>query len=142
MLTKGALARCNAAGLTSSLPEMLPNIIFGKYKSLVRSAPLDRQPYTMVLKQICATLRVRTFCGLLLPWTALIFIQESGFPGFSESDMDNEVRMFWDIFTWKTLDSPPSSPGLAVVKYVKLIRSFIFCSLPADYMLEGPCSRR
>jgi len=121
MLTKGALARCNAAGLTSSLPEILPNIIFGKYKSLVRSAPLDRQPYTMVLKQICATLRVRTLRGLLLPWTALIFIQESGFPGFGKPDIDTEVRMFWDTFTWKTLDSCPESPGSMVVEYAKLI---------------------
>jgi len=121
MLVKGALARCNAAGLTSSLPEMLPNIIFAKYKSLVRSTPLDRQPYTMVLEQICATLRVRTFRGLLLPWTALIFIQDCGFPGFGKSDIDTKVRMFWDIYTWKTLNFRPSSPGLMVVGYVKLI---------------------
>ena len=56
-----ALAQCRAAGLTSSLPEMLPTIIFGKYESLVQSAPWDRHPYTVSLKQICATIRVRKF---------------------------------------------------------------------------------
>jgi len=142
MLVKGALARCNAAGLTSSLPETLPDVIFGKYKSLIRSAPLDRQPYTMVLKQICAILRVRTFRSFLLPWTALTLIQESGFPGFGESDIDTKVRTFWDIFTWKTLDSRYSSPGSMVVEYVKLIQSFVFCSRPAAYMPTRPCSRR
>jgi len=114
--------------MTSFLPEMLPNIIFGKYKSLVRSAPLDRHSYTMDLMQICATLRVRIFCGLSLPWTELTFIQESGFPGFGESDIDTNLRMFWDTFTWRILDSRPSSPRLTIVKYVKLVRSFVFCS--------------
>jgi len=60
-LAGSALAQCNAAGLTSSLPEALPNIIYGKYESLVRSAPWDRHSNTMDFKRICATLRVRTF---------------------------------------------------------------------------------
>jgi len=62
-----ALAQCKAAGLASSLPEMLPNIIFGKYASLVQSAPWDRHPYTVNLLQISAILRVRTLCGFLSP---------------------------------------------------------------------------
>ena len=64
-----ALARCNAAGLAHLLPDTLPNIVFGKYESLGRSAPWYRHHNTVVLKQICATLRVRTFCGLSLAWT-------------------------------------------------------------------------
>ena len=69
-----ALARCEAAGLTSLVREILPNIIFGKYESLIRSAPWHRHPYTANLKEICAILRVRIFGGLQLPWTELIFI--------------------------------------------------------------------
>jgi len=64
-----ALAQCNAAGLAPLLPDTLPNIVFGKYESLGRSAPWYRYHNTTVLKQICAILRVRTFCGLSLPWT-------------------------------------------------------------------------
>jgi len=60
-LAGSALAQCKAAGLISSLPEALPNIIFGKYESLVRSAPWDRHSNTVDFKQICAALRVRTF---------------------------------------------------------------------------------
>jgi len=63
-----ALARCESAGLTSLLSETLPNIIFGEYESLVRSAPWDRDPTTVKLKKFCATLRVRTFCGPASHW--------------------------------------------------------------------------
>jgi len=69
-----ALAQCKAAEITFFLPEILPNIIFDKYESFVRSAPWDRHPYAVDLKQICANLRVRTFPGLALPCIELIFI--------------------------------------------------------------------
>jgi len=93
-----ALARCESAGLTLLLSEMLPNVIFGEYESLVRSAPWDRDPTTVKLKKFCATLRVRTFCILHHTGGANVF-QESGFPGFSESDIDTKLRMFLDTFT-------------------------------------------
>jgi len=69
-----ALARCNAAGLAPLLSDTLPNIVFGKYESLGRFAPWYRHNNTIVLKQMCKTLRVRTFCGLPLPWTNPTFI--------------------------------------------------------------------
>jgi len=65
-LLEVALAQCKSAGPTYPLPQTLPDIIFGKYEALVRSAPWDRQPTTMKLKQIYANLRVRVFCGLPL----------------------------------------------------------------------------
>ena len=58
-----ALAQCMSAGSTSLLPQALPDVIFGKYESLVSSALWDRHPTTVKLKQICAYLRVRTFIG-------------------------------------------------------------------------------
>lgn len=60
-----ALARCQAAGLSPSLPETLPDFIFRNYESLVVSVPWNQQSATVNLKQICATLTVRTSCGLL-----------------------------------------------------------------------------
>jgi len=57
-----ALVQSMSAGSTS-LPQALPDIIFGKYESLVSSAPWDRHPITVKLKQIYAYLRVRTFIG-------------------------------------------------------------------------------
>jgi len=63
-LLGAAFERCRTAGLTTFLPETLPNIIFAKYESLGRSAPWDRHPLTMVLKEICATLKVCPIRGL------------------------------------------------------------------------------
>ena len=69
-----ALARCKDYELPPGLYKLLPNIVFGKYESLARSAPWTRHPATVVLKQICATLTVfifhpGTFCSInnLLP---------------------------------------------------------------------------
>ena len=59
-----ALEQCTIAGSTSLFPQTPPDIIFGKYESLVSSAPWDRHPATVKLKQIYAYLRVRTFLGL------------------------------------------------------------------------------
>jgi len=78
---------------------MLPNFIFGAYKSLVRFVPWDRDSATVNLKEICATLRVRTFCAPALHWTELIFVQEGWFLGFSESDINTKLQKFWDTFT-------------------------------------------
>jgi len=77
-----ALARCESAGLTSWISETLPNIIFGEYELLVRSAPWDRDHTTVTLKQFCATLRVRTFCGPASHWTELKKITGEWFPRF------------------------------------------------------------
>jgi len=121
-LLRVTLARCKAAGFIFRVHlEVLPNIIFGKYESLGRSSPWDRHPTTAVLKQICATLRVRTFHGLALLWTKLILNQEDGFPGFGESDIETRLQMFWDTFTWETLSCRPSAPPRLTVLYVKSI---------------------
>jgi len=116
-----ALAQCENAGLASLLPQMLPNLIFGKYKSLVRFAPLDRHPTTVNLKEICATLRVCIFRGFALSWTKLIFIQKSGFPGFGKSYTDTKLQMFWDTYTWEILNTSPSAHARLTIGYVKLI---------------------
>ena len=120
-LLRLALARCKATGLTTFLPGALPDIIFGKYESLGRSTPWDRHTTTAILKQICVTLGVRTFCGIVFLSTELIFIQESGFPGFCESDIDIKLQTFWDTFTWEFLKSYPSTPPGLTVLYVKLV---------------------
>ena len=128
-----ALTQCKAVGLTSSLSKMLPNVIFGKYMSLVQSAPWDRHPYTVNLKQICVTMRVRTFCGLPLPWTELIFIQESGYSGFGESDVDTKLRIFWNTFTWVIPDSRSSSVSSPIlrIRYFRLNRALYSADPPS-----------
>ena len=61
-----ALVRCQDAGLSPRHYTLLPNIVFGKYESLVRSAPWTRHPATVILKQIYATLTVRIFHPFML----------------------------------------------------------------------------
>jgi len=119
-LLGAALAQCNAAGLATFLPDMLPNIIFDKYESLVRSAPCDRHPITVILKQICATLHVRPTRDLSLPWIELISMQDDGFPSFGDSAFSTKLQMFWDTFTWE-IDSYRSTPINLNILYVKLI---------------------
>ena len=121
---------------------MLPNVIFGEYESLVRSAPWNRHPTTAELKQICANLRVCTFRGLPLPDIKLIFVQESGVLGFGESVIDTKLQMFWDTFTWMILKSHSTAPPRLLIRYVNLICYFIQLILPLAYMLDHPCSRR
>ena len=50
--------------------------------------------YEWRLEAFCATLRVRTFRSFTLPWTPLICIQKSGFPGSGESDVDTRPQLF------------------------------------------------
>jgi len=60
-LVEIALVRCMDVELPPELYKLLPNIVFSKYESLVRSAPWTRYPATRVLKQIYATLTVLIF---------------------------------------------------------------------------------
>jgi len=76
---------------------------------------------TVNLMEICATLRVCIFRGFALSWTELIFVQKSGFSGFGESDIDTNLRMFMNTFTWEVLDSRPSALPRLLILYVKLI---------------------
>jgi len=73
-LLRVALAECKSAGSTSFLPQTLPDVVFHTFELLARSSPLDRHPATVKLKQIYATLRVRTFLDLSSPLTELRFI--------------------------------------------------------------------
>jgi len=120
-LVEAALTERKSAALTSLLSQTLPNIIFGEFQSLVQSAPWDRHPITVKLKQIYANLRVSTFHDILLTQTELIFAQESGVPGFGESDLDTKLQMFWDTFTWETLKFSPSTSPRLTIQYANLI---------------------
>jgi len=63
-LVEIALARCKDAEILPGLCKLLPNIVFGKYESFVRSAPWTRHRATEILRQICAIL---TVCGFHPP---------------------------------------------------------------------------
>lgn len=67
-------------------------------------------------------MQVRTLIGFQLPETELIFIQERGFPGFGELDVDTKLRTFWDTFTWEILDSQTWTDATRIA-YVKSIIS-------------------
>lgn len=135
-----ALARCKAVGLASLLPEELPDVILRGYKAFVRSAPWDRHSTTVILKQICSTLRVRIFRGPALPPTELIFIQESGLSGFSGSDIDTKLQLFWATFSWYILNDHISSQRLKIV-YVKVILPLCISLIhPVGCMVDPACS--
>jgi len=89
---------------------MLPNIVFGQYKSLVRSAPWERHHATVILKEIGTILRVRILRGLASSWIELILIQKNGVPDFGESEIDAKLQIIWDTFTWDIIDVSPSIP--------------------------------
>ena len=63
-----ALQYCATAGLLGQFSEKLNGVdIIGQYELYVRAAPWKRYPATLVLKQICTTLTVRTFHPVGLP---------------------------------------------------------------------------
>jgi len=63
-LVEIALARCKDVEISPELYKLLPNPVFGKYESFVRSAPWKRHPATQILRKICAIL---TVCGFHPP---------------------------------------------------------------------------
>ena len=77
-----ALARCKDAKISPELHKSLrmPNIVFGKYESFVRSAPWTRHPATDSLRQICAILTVRGFHPSHFPWTKLFPFRRVNLP--------------------------------------------------------------
>jgi len=60
-LVEIALARCKDVVVSPELYKLLPNPVFGKYESFVRSAPWKRHPATEILRQMCMTFTVRGF---------------------------------------------------------------------------------
>jgi len=101
--------RCKAAGLSQGLDlsAVLLNFILVQYMSLVRSAPWRRHPATSVLKMICAGLIVKPIF-LHMSYFELTCVQESGFPGFHESDIDASLEAYWDAWTWEVSQHWPT----------------------------------
>jgi len=60
-LVEIALARCKDVEVPPELYKLLPNSVFGKYESFLRSAPWKRHPATEILRQMCAIFEVRGF---------------------------------------------------------------------------------
>jgi len=122
-LLKITLARCEAAGLSQRLPHILPDIIYGRFRSLMKLAPWKRSPATMVLRQICAILTVSMIHLLIFGGIDLIGFQESGFPGFCDLDIDTVSREVWNSYTWEVYHSEPKTHPRLRMPYVKLIRT-------------------
>ena len=119
-LVEIALAHCKDAVLLPEVYKLLPNIIFGKYESLVHSKPWTRHPATVVLKQICATLMVLTLHPVTLRRIALIYFQENGFPSFCESHVNARLKTFSDAYTWEVVPDNQAAPSTLIIRYIKL----------------------
>jgi len=113
---------CNAAGSLQDLDlsEVSLSLILVWYVTIVRSAPWKRHPATSVLKKICAALTVKLFL-LHMPCFELTCVQESGFPGFHESDVDASLEAYWDACTWEVFQHGPTPFPIQKIECVIII---------------------
>jgi len=56
-----------------------------------------------------------------MPCFELTCVQESGFPGFHESDVDASLEAYWDACTWEVFQHGPTPFPIQKIECVIII---------------------